>query len=354
MNGIIEKYTVRPEMSIKETFKKIDESGIGNIFVCAPDGVLLGSLTDGDLRRRILQAGDLQEMVEHCYNRDPIYLVEGGYVGEDVRELMLGRTIEVIPVVDRDKIIIDVLFWKDVFLEERDFYGKTDVSVVIMAGGEGKRLDPFTKILPKPLIPIGEKPMIEIVIDRFVKQGVKNFYITLNYKGDMIRVYFDSLKKGYSVKYIWEEEFLGTAGSLKALPSGVGGTFLVSNCDIVVKADYSDFIRFHENSKNILTVAGSIYHHKLPYGVIHFGKEGKIENIQEKPELDFTVNTGVYVLSRDAVKFIPEGKKFDMTDLIQELLKKNENVGVYPVSQSSYIDVGQWDGYKSHVEKMRF
>ncbi|MDD4012802.1 MAG: nucleotidyltransferase family protein [Candidatus Omnitrophica bacterium] len=352
VENMIRRVSVSPEMSIKESLRKIDESGIGNLFVCGHDGELLGSLTDGDVRRRILETGDLMEPIERCYNRNPVYLNEGRYDIQKVRSLMLEKTIEALPVVDETKKIVKILFWKEVFQGEKVFREKIDVPVVIMAGGKGKRLDPFTRILPKPLIPIGEKPMIEVIVDNFVRQGAEKFFVTLNFKGDMIKLYFDSIEKNYKLGYIREDEFLGTAGSLKLLPADIGERFIVSNCDVIVKAEYKDLIKFHDKNKNLLTVAGAIHYHKIPYGVIRFGKDGKIQSIQEKPELDLTVNSGVYVVSKEAVELIPEGKRFDMTDLIQALLSAEKNVGVYPVMQSNYIDVGQWEEYKNHINEL--
>ena len=345
---------IRETKSVKSAMKQMDTTGYKILFVVTENNKLIGTITDGDFRKWILLGKSLDENVLEVFNKNPIKFIEGHDLGE-VKKTLVEYRIEAIPLVDADEHLVDALFWEDTFGEKyRKVEKKLEVPVIIMAGGEGKRLDPFTKILPKPLIPIGDKPMIETIIDGFVKQGIDDFFVTLNFKGNMIKVYFDSVEKDYSISYIWEDEFLGTAGSLRALPTEVGDTFIVSNCDILVKADYADLIGFHEKNNNTLTVVGSIYHHTIPYGIIQFAKEGKIENIQEKPELDFTVNTGVYVLSGDAVKSIPEGKRFDMTDLIQELLRKNENVGVYPVSSSSYIDVGQLEEYKNHIKKLRF
>lgn len=351
MEDLINRISINPKTLIKESLKKIDESGIGNLFVCDNNGSLLGSLTDGDIRRRILQTGNLQEEIVHCFNRNPVYVMDGNYTQEEVKDLMLKRTIEAIPVINNDEKIVGVLFWKDIFQGKTFLPNKIDVPVVIMAGGKGERLNPFTKILPKPLIPVGEKPIIEIIIDRYVKYGVNKFYVTLNYKGEMVKIYFDSIEKTYDIEFVREDHYLGTAGSLKLLTHSIGETFIVSNCDIIVEVNYSDLMKFHNKNRNVLTVVGSITHHKIPYGIINFKKEGRISNIQEKPELDFMVNTGVYVLSREIIDFIPEGVNFDMTDLIDEVLRQKKNVGVYPVSQKSYMDIGQWEEYKKHFEK---
>ncbi|MBL7068252.1 MAG: CBS domain-containing protein [Candidatus Omnitrophica bacterium] len=352
MKDIISKIKVKEDLSIKEALKLIDETGRRILFICNGDGSLLGSLTDGDIRRRVLKTGDLKEKITTCFNRTPIFILDGNNNTEEAKRIMLEKSIDIIPVVDKKKNILEVFFYSDIFGKENSYYTKTDVPVVIMAGGKGDRLDPFTKILPKPLIPIGEKPIIEIIIEKFRRQGVERFYVTLNYKGEMVKNYFDSIEKDYTIEYTWEEEFLGTAGSLKLLPQTIKDTFIVSNCDIIVDADYADLVKFHKKNNNLLTVVGSIQHHKMPYGIIHYKEEGKISQIHEKPEFDFTVNTGAYVLSKDAISHMPEEKHFDMTDFINVLLEKKENVGVYPVSQRSYVDIGQWEEYKKYTDKL--
>ena len=182
---------------------------------------------------------------------------------------------------------------------------------------------------------------------------MENFYISLNYKGEMIKTYLNSIEKDYRLEYIQEKDFLGTAGSLKLMPSDIRDAFVVSNSDVIVNLDYKDLLDFHNENKNILTIVGSMQHYRIPYGIIHFGKEGKIREIQEKPEFDFTINTGVYILSKKSLDFIPNKKSFDMPDLIRAILEKGENVGVYPVSQKSYVDVGQWDEYKKATSRLQ-
>lgn len=351
-NDKINKIKVSPNISIKQALKKIDEVGLRILFVCEDNGSLIGSLSDGDIRRRILKTGDLQEKIDGCYKRHPVCVIDNNFTMEDVKRIMLKKTIEVLPVVDDSGNIIDILFWKEVFGTTNTSFKKINIPVVIMAGGKGERLGPFTKILPKPLVPIGETPIIERIMDKFYKNGAKHFYITLNYKGEMVKTYFENAKKDYVIDYVWEKDFLGTAGSLTLLPPDLADVFMVSNCDIIVDVDYADLLKFHEKNKNTLTVVGSIQHHRIPYGIVHFEREGRIQEIQEKPELDFTINTGLYVLSRKALSYIRKNKRLDMTDLIQILLNNKENVGVYPVSQKSYVDIGQLEEYKAYIEKL--
>jgi len=339
-------------LSIKDTLKRMDIGGKGILFVVDENGNFLGVITDGDIRRHILARGKLEDNMEGVYNSDPTY-IEEGYTKEDAEKVVLRCGIEILPIVNKKRCIVGAISWTELFEEKSvSVSDKISVPVVIMAGGKGERMNPFTKILPKPLVPIGEKPIIELIIDKFTQNGFQDFYITLNYKGEMIKTYMESICKNYTLDYIWEEEYLGTAGSLKLLPPETNDTLIISNSDIIVEADYNDLLTYHRESENLLTVVGSIQHHTLPYGVIHFEKKGRIQRIHEKPEYDFMVNTGVYVLSKEAIDFIPENKSFHMTDLVSVLLEADGKLGVYPVSQKSYIDIGQWEEYKSYLEKL--
>ena len=344
----LRKLVISNDLSVKETLKRMDQGGAKILFVVDENNVFKGVVSDGDIRRYFLSHGNLKASVSKVYNSNPMYVKEG-FKKEDVKEMMIENKVEVLPIVNESMHLVDVLLWTNLFDEEYEiFCGRTElavVPVVIMAGGKGERLGPFTSIFPKSLVPIGDKPVIEMIVNRFKKCGVKEFYFILNHKGEMIKIYFDYLDKDYKLKYIYEKEFLGTAGGLKLLPSSIGKTFFVSNCDILVKADYIDLLAFHEQNGNLLTVVGTIQHHQIPYGIISFKKKGGIQKIEEKPEIDFTVNTGVYVFSKNVLKLIPKGKMFDMPDLINVLLKNKMKVGVYPISEKSYIDVGQWEEY---------
>jgi NDP-sugar pyrophosphorylase family protein len=168
----------------------------------------------------------------------------------------------------------------------------------------------------------------------------------------MIKAYFDSIERDYSIGYIWEKEFLGTAGGLAYLKDALNETFIVSNCDIIVKADYADVIRFHKKNNASLTILSSIQHITIPYGVIEYRNGGKVSSITEKPEFSFTVNTGVYIVEPECLKLIRTDGVFHMTNLIESLLRAGKTVLTYPVNNKDYIDIGQWDEYQKNVNAL--
>jgi NDP-sugar pyrophosphorylase family protein len=249
------------------------------------------------------------------------------------------------------------LTWEDFFYGNGDGVKKAkpelEIPVVIMAGGKGNRLAPFTHVLPKPLIPVGEKTILELIIDEFRKFGITRYYFTLNFRGEMIRAYFDGVEKEYTVSYVWEEDFYGTAGSLKLLEEKISPTFIVSNCDIILKAEYEKVLSFHRETEADLTVLSSIQHHKIPYGVIEFSNGGKVTGIREKPEYTFPINTGVYVVNKECLEYIPEKKVFNMTDLIEVLIADGRKVFTYPVNEKDYTDIGQWEEYRKTLDLIK-
>ena len=366
MKDGIEKLLIARDITIKEAMKRMGEAAEKILFVTDNEGRLVGSLTDGDIRGWILADKVITESVENVFNKKPISVKENCHV-DTVKELMLGKKLEWIPALDNSGKIKDVYLWEEVFGDGRKKgKKKLDMPVVIMAGGMGSRLDPFMHIFPKPLIPVGKKPVVEFIMDNFYENGFKKFYLILDdkdrnedslYKGKMIEAYFrktDHLP--YKFNYIYESTPLGTAGGLRLVLSYPDfkrvKTFFVSNCDIIVKADYSDIYDFHIRNKNQVTIVGSMKHFKIPYGVIGLNGKGELKQLTEKPEYDFLVNTGMYVIEKRIIELIKENEAIHFTNLIDLARKSNCKVGVYPVSERSWTDIGQWEGYWENVKKM--
>ncbi len=221
-----------------------------------------------------------------------------------------------------------------------------------MAGGRGTRLEPFTKVLPKPLIPIHEKPVIEHIIERFTTVGISNFILTVNYKARIMKAFFEELQSDYSVDFIDEVEPLGTAGSLKFLGNRIDRPFIVTNCDIIVRGDYADIYDFHVKNKYDITLVASMKNFTLPYGTCELNGKGNLKIIHERPEYDFLINTGLYVVNPEVLKLIPENKQYHFTELIRDAKDQRKLIGVYPIDDESWIDVGQWAEYQKAVERL--
>jgi len=346
----MDRLLINKSISIKDAMKQMNAAGGKTLFVTDSEKRLLGSLTDGDIRRWILKEGSLSESIDKVYNRKPVS-TRNGYDIMEIKRLMLGNKVEGIPVLNDREEILDVLLWGDIFGKERvPRKTKIDIPVVIMAGGKGTRLDPFTRILPKPLIPIGDKAIIEIIMDKFADHGINRFYVSINTKAHMIKSYFKEMNTRYSISYIEEEEPLGTAGSLKLLRDRIEKEILVSNCDIIVDCDYAEVADFHRKNAYDITIVGSYRHFTIPYGICEIEKNGLLKDLKEKPEYDFLVNTGMTVLGRKALELIPANEKFDITDLIARVRGKRGKVGVFPINEKSWIDVGHWEEYHKSVK----
>lgn len=346
--------TISLSSTIIDALKKLDKTAEKVLLVVDELNRLLGTITDGDIRRYILKVGKIDGFVQDCYYKYPTFVYEDEYNIEKIKKLMVDKSIEVIPILNRSNQVVEYIKWKDIFGKPKEIaVEKMDIPVVIMAGGRGTRLYPFTKVLPKPLIPLGDKPIIEHIIDNFLSFGIKKFYITLNYKADMIQAYFNGIEKDYDIEFIKEEDFLGTAGSLYYLRDIIKTDFIVSNCDIILNVDYRDVYNFHKERNSIFTSLTSIQHYKIPYGVIEILKGGKIKQIKEKPEYTFQINTGVYLLSNEIFNYLKEKKYQDMPYIISVLMADNKPVYAYPVNENDYIDIGQWEEYKESMKKFK-
>jgi len=347
-----ERYKVSYLLTIRESIKKLDETGIGFIVVVNQPGEVLGVVTDGDFRRAVLSGVSLDTPISGITNSNFISINEG-YSKEELENVFLNDVAQV-PVISKGMLKEIILRQNLPIITNENLAPRIlDVPVVIMAGGKGTRLEPFTHIMPKPLIPIGNKPIIEVIMDRFAEFGINEFYISLNYKANMIKAYFEERPLSSSINYIIEDIPLGTAGALKKLKDIIHSTFIVSNCDIIVKSDYKKIIDFHKDGKYDLTLVASMHHYTIPYGVCYVENGGDLKEISEKPEYDYLINTGMYVLEPDVIDYIPENKFYHITHLIEDLKKNKRRVGVYPVYEKSWIDVGQWEEYRNAIKYLQ-
>jgi dTDP-glucose pyrophosphorylase len=309
-------------------------------------------LSVGDIQRHLIKNQDFNAPVSRAL-RPNLRVASITHSKAEIRTEMLKFRMEFMPVLSADQSLADVIFWEDLFEEKHSQgTGNLDIPVVIMAGGKGTRLKPITNIIPKPLIPIGQKPIIEHIIERFVASGSSTFYISVNYKAAMIRNHFEEMvDKPYSIHYFEEDRPLGTAGSLSLLKNKIDSTFFVSNCDIMLDQSYEEVYKYHRENKNELTLIGAVKNYAIPYGTLQLTQDGLLKEITEKPEYNFLVNAGFYVIEPTLLNEIPEGDFFHITHLMEKIMQRNGRIGVFPVSEASWMDVGNWVEYNETLKK---
>lgn len=345
----IKKWVIGPNESLLEAMKRMDESKIKTLFVLNGDN-FEGIVTIGDIQRAIIKNIALNEHVNRILSKDKIYgfLIEG----EDViKEKMRKMRAEVMPILNEQGELMDVWFWKDLFkkaeLSQRD---KINLPVVIMAGGKGTRLKPITNVIPKPLVPIGDKTILETILDQFEDIGCTKFFMSVNYKADMMKYYLGQLDHKYDIEFFQEDKPLGTIGSVSLLKGKITTPFFVSNCDSINEQDYRDVYDYHVSNHNDLTIVTMVKSFKIPYGVIETGEDGLMVALSEKPELTYQVNTGVYILNPSCIDEIPEGEFFHITHLMEKIKARGGRVGCFPVSEHAWKDMGEWPEYLKMID----
>jgi dTDP-glucose pyrophosphorylase len=353
MNDDVKPFLVLQTKTIRQAMEQLEKTEEKIVFVIDENSRLVGSLTDGDIRRWILSDGDLKAQVSRVCNPKP-YVAEHGYVPEQVRNDMLNGNLGCVPVLSPEREIVRLLFWKEMFQGTIATQPKRrlNLPVVIMAGGQGTRLAPFTNVLPKPLIPVGDRTVIELIIEQFLPYGLERFHLSVNYKSKIIKSFFEELMPSYSVEYLLENEPRGTAGCLRALYSPTPEPLIVTNCDIVIQADYAELVEFHSTNDYDLTLVASLKDYKIPYGVCELEKGGALARITEKPQYSFLVNTGMYVVRRDRLGLIPENQRCDMTDLMKSIKESGGRVGVFPIGENAWVDTGEWAEYRKAVDHL--
>ena len=330
---------VAPSDSIYRTLEVIDRSALQIALVVDEKGRLLGTVTDGDVRRGILRGLGLDSTVAEIMNKNFSF----SHV-EDVREkvlaIMSNKSLHQLPIIDHNGCLLGIHTIDSLMASNT-----RDNIVFLMAGGLGSRLKPLTANCPKPLLRVGGKPILESIVESFIEQGFKNFYISINYKGEMIEEYFgDGSDLGVQINYIREDKQLGTVGSLRLLSATNNQPIIVLNGDILTKVDFRNLLDFHLSQEADATLCIREYQLEVPYGVVSV-ERNRFRGIEEKPKEKFHINAGLYVINPELINYIPENAYFDMPELFKILAQKNHETAVYPIREY-WMDIGHMEDYE--------
>lgn len=335
----VNKLLIKPDSSLRDVIKAIDEGGMQLALVINDEQKLLGTITDGDVRRGLLRGLTLESKAREVMATSFKSTLETD-PPEVTKEIMKINNFSKLPVLSQGGYLNGVAFIGDLGLTE-----KKPNTVVIMAGGRGKRLMPFTEDCPKPMLPVGGKPMLQMIVENCREAGLTNFIFTVNYLKEKIMDYFgDGEKFGVKIEYVVEENPLGTAGALSLIDKLPNEPMLVMNGDVLTRVNYSSMLEFHETHNSDLTVCARIYSIKVPFGVVKV-EEGQVFGIKEKPVFNHYVNAGVYVLNPQIIKDIPLNEFHDMTEMIERRIASGGKVCAFPVHEY-WLDVGNPESFE--------
>ena len=342
------KILLNPETSLESSIRVLHEGGYRIALVVDEQDKLIGTLTDGDVRRALIQHYPMKGPIEGVMNIKPVTAKKID-TGKSVLEAMKNQGLLHMPIVDDDDILIGLETLQG--LIKKPTY---DNPIFLMAGGFGTRLQPLTNKTPKPLLNVGEKPILETILLQFVESGFHNFFISTHYKAEMIRNHFgDGSRWGVSIQYIHEDKPLGTAGSLGLLPKDMADLpIIMMNGDLLTRVDFEALLDFHNNNNCIATMCVREYDFQVPYGVVK-SIDNKISSIVEKPIHSFFVNAGIYVLNKDIIRAIDGTSYLDMPHLLGENIENGEVINMFPIHEY-WLDIGQKDQYILANQEIEF
>ena len=335
----VEELFIAPDKSIIDVLHIIDRGSVQIALVVDAEGRLLGTVTDGDIRRGILQGIKLDAPVSDIMNKQP-KTATPDMDRDTMVSIMQYLNLRQFPVVDRDgKVVKLQLLDKLLQSQQRDNW------VVLMAGGLGSRLGELTKDIPKPLLRVGSKPILEVIMEKFITNGFHKFYISVNYKAEMIKDFFgDGSRWGVKIRYLHEQQRLGTAGALSLIEEEHTEPLIVMNGDLLTKVNFGNLVDFHMDTNAKATMCVREYEFQVPYGVVQVAGH-QLMGIAEKPMQRFFINGGIYVIDPSALNYIPQDKYYDMPTLFERLLADNEPTSVFPIREY-WIDIGRTDDFE--------
>lgn len=343
---ILEKIKITSDATIKQALKVISDGAVQIAIVVDKKGRLLGTLTDGDIRSGLLRGLNLKSSIKEIYFKKPI-IAKKSHSREKLLKVALSNKIHQIPIVDEGNKVIGIHILDELIKPKIN-----SNEVVIMAGGKGMRLRPLTKNIPKPMLKVGNKPILQTIVEKFKESGYINFVICVNYKSKIITNYFgDGTKFGVKIRYIKEKKRMGTAGALSLFEKKPQEPFFVINGDLLTNLNFNKMLDFHilHNSKATMCIAECNF--SSPYGEVRLNNED-IKSIEEKPIRKVFVNAGVYILDPRCINLIPK-KFYDMTTLFKKMISKKLKTISFPLGEY-WLDIGRLNDFKKANDEYNF
>lgn len=339
------KHLISKDTTVRQALQKLDELKHDAILFVTDHGKLIGSITDGDLRRGFIKGLGFEDEILSFVQPNPEFIYENEF-DQNKLETLRKKNYKLLPILNRDKMIVDIL----------NFRVKTTllpVDAVLMAGGKGARLRPLTNNTPKPLLKVGEKPIIEYNIDRLAKVGVNTIYLSINYLGEQLESYFgDGTEKNISIKYIRENKPLGTIGSVMLVDDFQNEEIIVMNSDLLTNIDFADFYKAFKEADADMAVASVSYHVDIPYAVLEADETQKVQSLKEKPRYTYFSNAGIYLLKTKILEMIPRDEFFDITTLMDKVIEMDCKLITYPIN-GYWLDIGRMEDYKKAQDDIK-
>ncbi len=342
---------VSSNLTIKKTISFMSKYGFKSVVLSNEKNILEGVVSDGDIRKSIFKNSNLNNSIKTISTKRPFVLKSLKFNKKKISQIFINKKYDLIPIVDTYNKILKIIEFKDVLeRKKKKKFKELNIPIIIMSGGKGSRLEPFTKILPKPLIPIKDDTLISLIIKKFEKFKIKKIFFSINYKSKIFKAFIEEKKYPFKVTFIEENKPLGTVGSLSLIVDKIPNLCIVTNCDTILNYDYTKIVEYHKREKNFITIVGCKKNFKMPYGECKVDEKNNLIKIKEKPNFKFLVNTGFYVISKEVLKKIPKNKFYNFTDLLNNKTIKNKKISVYEVENKHWVDVGQWPEYKKAVK----
>lgn len=339
----ISNLIIKDDQTMKNCLDILNKNDQKIVLVVNNKGALIGTITDGDIRRSILNGLDLNSQTKDIMNAS-FFSAPKKISFYNANKIMRENDLKQLPIVNKKGVPIDVL------LANIDTEKRNDFSIFILAGGEGKRLLPLTENCPKPMLKLNNKPMLELIIDKFKNHGFHKFYISVNYLKEIIINHFeDGRKFGVKIKYIHEAQKLGTAGSLSLIQETINKPLIVTNGDLITSINYENLLDYHIKNKNFVTIGIKKYISTIPFGVIK-SKGNIVQEFLEKPSIPYNINAGIYILNPEVLNFLTKNEKIDMPDLIEKTIKKDKKVAMFPIHEQ-WQDIGVPEIYEEYKNK---